>query len=140
MRGCVVPAEAGMECVVLFSRSFSSPRRHEPLALLFALLLLAFSPGLVRAQEVAAMPSPWIAVESQGPAEIRHDRGSWLPLRAGAVVAAPSEIRTGPAAEVLLKRSEDRVHLMGQSYLELPPAAEDDAMTRVVQWLGSALF
>ena len=133
-----MPAEAGMECVVLFC-SFS-PRRRAPFVLLFALLLLAVSPRLGRAQEIAAMPSPWIVVESRGPAEVRHDRGSWLPLQAGAVVAAPSEIRTGPAAEVLLKRGEDRVHLMGQSYLELPPAAEDDAMTRVVQWLGSALF
>lgn len=133
-----MPAEAGMECVVLFY-SFSS-RRRAPLVLLFALLLLAVSPGRGRAQEVAAMPSPWIVVASQGPAEVRHDRGNWLPLQAGAVVAAPSEIRTGPAAEVLLKRGEDRVHLLGQSYLELPPAAEDDAMTRVVQWLGAALF
>ena len=132
-----MPAEAGMECVVLFY-SFSR-RRRAPLVLLFALLVV-LSPGLVRAQEVAAMPSPWIVLASQGPAEVRHDRGNWLPLQAGAVVAAPSEIRTGPAAEVLLKRGEDRVHLMGQSYLELPPAAEDDAMTRVVQWLGAALF
>jgi len=57
----------------------------------------------------------------------------------GAVVAAASEIRTGPTAEVLLQHGADRVHLMGQSYLELP-AAEDGTMTRLVQWLGSALF
>ena len=77
-------------------------------------------------------------VASQGPAEVRHDRGAWLPLMSGAVVAAASEIRTGPAAEVLLKHGEDRVHLMGQSYLELPQVAEDGTMTRLVQWLGSA--
>lgn len=135
-----MPAEAGMECVVLF-KPFSPPRRHRPLALLFALILLAIAPGLLRAQDVAAMPSPWIVVASQGPAEVRHDRGDWRPLQAGAVVAAPSEIRTGPAAEVLLKRGEDRVHLLGTSYLELPPPAEDDdGMTRLVHWLGSALF
>ena len=133
-----MPAEAGMECVVLFY-SFSR-RRRAPLVLLFALLMV-LSPGLVRAQEVAAMPSPWIVLASQGPAEVRHDRGNWLPLQAGAVVAAPSEIRTGPAAEVLLQHGGDRVHLMGQSYLELPAAPDGDgAMTRLVQWLGSALF
>jgi ferric-dicitrate binding protein FerR (iron transport regulator) len=128
-----------MECVV-FLYVLSSLRRRPPAAALVALLLLAASPAVVRAQEVAAMPSPWIVVESHGPAEIRHDRGTWLPLVAGLAVAVPSEIRTGPAAEVLLKRGNDRVHLMGQSYLELPPAAADDAMTRLVQWLGQALF
>jgi ferric-dicitrate binding protein FerR (iron transport regulator) len=134
-----VPAEAGMERVVFFN-SIPSLRRRSPVAALFALLLLAFSPGLGRAQEVAALPSPWIVVESRGPAEVRHERGAWQPLMSGAVVAAASEIRTGPAAEVLLKRGEDKVHLLGQSYLELPAGAEDDAMTRVVQWLGTALF
>ena len=134
-----MPAEADMECVVLFC-SFHSLRQRSPLILLLTLMLLAVSPDLPRAQELAALPSPWIVVASQGPAEVRHDRGTWLPLMSGAVVAAPSEIRTGLAAEVLLKRGEDRVHLMGQSYLELPPAAEDGTMTRLVQWLGSALF
>lgn len=124
----------------MFFRSFSLPRRPAPLALLFVLLLPALSPGAVRAQDMASMPSPWIVVASRGPAEIRHDRGDWRPLQAGVVVSAPSEIRTGPAAEVLLKRGEDRVHLMGQSYLELPPAAAADGMTRLMQWLGSALF
>ena len=133
-----MPAEAGMECVVLFD-SFSAPRRRRPLALLFALFLLAVAPGFAPAQEVAALPPSWIVVASQGPAEVRHDRGAWLPLMSGAVVAAASEIRTGPAAEVLLKHGEDRVHLMGQSYLELP-VAEEGTMTRIVQWLGSALF
>jgi hypothetical protein len=128
-----------MECVV-FSYAISSLRRRPPVAALLALFLLAAFPAVVRAQEVAALPSPWIVVESHGPAEIRHDRGTWLPLVAGLAVAAPSEIRTGPAAEVLLERGNDRVHLMGQSYLELPPAAEDDAMTRLVQWLGQAFF
>jgi len=124
----------------VFLYSISSRRRRAPLAPLFA-LLLAFLPGLVRAQDVAALPSPWIVVESSGPAEVRHDRGSWLPLVAGLAVAAPSEIRTGPAAEVLLQRGDDRVHLMGQSYLELPPAAATDGtMTRLVQWLGEAFF
>jgi hypothetical protein len=125
--------------VVVFFYSISSLRRRAPLAPLVA-FLLAFAPGLARAQEVAAMPSPWIVVESHGPAEVRHDRGAWLPLVAGLAVAAPSEIRTGPAAEVVLKRGEDRVHLMGQSYLELPPAAGDGAMTRLVQWLGQIFF
>ena len=135
-----MPAEAGMECVVLFD-SFSAPRRRSPLVLLFALLLLAVAPGFARAQEVAALPPSWIVVASQGPAEVRHDRGAWLPLMSGAVVAAASEIRTGPAAEVLLQHGGDRVHLMGQSYLELPAAQDGDgSMTRLVQWLGSALF
>jgi hypothetical protein len=81
---------------------------------------------------------------------MRHDRGAWQPLLSGAVVAAASEIRTGPAAEVLLTRGNDRVRLKGQSYLELPAAAADGApadgtprdgtMTRFVQWLGEAVF
>jgi hypothetical protein len=143
-----MPAEAGLECVVLSHQQ--SLRRLRPLAALFALLLLALAPGLLHAQDVAALPSPWIVVESRGPAEVRHDRGAWQPLISGAVVAAASEIRTGPAAEVLLSRGGDRVRLKGQSYLELPPAAEDGApgdgtptdgtMTRLVQWLGQAVF
>jgi ferric-dicitrate binding protein FerR (iron transport regulator) len=115
------------------------------LAALLALLLLALSPGHLRAQDLAAMPAPWIVAESHGPAEMRHDRGAWQPLLSGAVVAAASEIRTGPAAEVLLTRGNDRVRLKGQSYLELPAAAEggasaDGTMTRLVQWLGEAVF
>jgi hypothetical protein len=144
-----MPAEAGLECVVLFFYPFWSPHwpsgRARPLAALLALLLLALSPGLLRAQDLAAMPAPWIVAESRGPAEMRHDRGAWQPLISGAVVAAASEIRTGPAAEVLLTRGNDRVRLKGQSYLELPAAAADGApgdgtMTRLVQWLGEAVF
>jgi ferric-dicitrate binding protein FerR (iron transport regulator) len=129
--------------VVSLIRNSSPRRRRASAAALFVLMLVAVWLGLsaaARAQEIAAMPTPWIVLESRGPAEVRHDRGSWLPLMSGAVVAAASEIRTGPAAEVVLKRGEDRVRLLGQSYLELPPAAPDDAMTRVVQWLGQALF
>src|SRR5262245_24628611 len=114
-----------MECVVLFS-PFSSLRRRAPVALL-GFLLLALAPGLPRAQDLAAMPAPWIVAESRGPAEVRHDRGAWQPLLSGAVVAAASEIRTGPSAEVLLTRGGDRVRLKGQSYLELPAAAESGA-------------
>jgi ferric-dicitrate binding protein FerR (iron transport regulator) len=127
--------------VVVLSKQNSPSRRPQPLVVLFALLLPAVAPGLARAQEVAAMPSPWIVVESRGPAEVRHARGAWEPLLSGAVVGAASEIRTGPAAEVLLQHGEDRMHLLGQSYLELPQAATDQgAMTRVVEWLGQALF
>lgn len=32
------------------------------------------------------------------------------------------------------------MRLLGQSYLELPAGAEDDAMTRLVQWLGQVVF
>ena len=124
----------------MLSKQKSPSRRPRPLLILLVFLLLAAAPGLVRAQEVAAMPSPWIVVESHGPAEVRHDRGAWQPLMSGAVVAASSEIRTGPAAEVLLQRGGDRVRLRGQSYLELPKAAADDTLTRLVQWLGQAVF
>jgi ferric-dicitrate binding protein FerR (iron transport regulator) len=138
-----MPAEAGLECIVLFHQQ-SSRRRLRPLSALLAFLLLALAPGLLRAQDLAALPAPWIVAESRGPAEVRHDRGAWQPLQAGAVVAAASEIRTGPSAEVLLTRGSDRVRLKGQSYLELPAAAEgapeDGSMTRLVQWLGEAVF
>lgn len=71
-------------------------RRRAAASALFALLVLWLGlAAATRAQDVAAMPSPWIVVESQGPAEIRHDRGNWLPLMSGVVVAAASEIRTG---------------------------------------------
>ena len=128
----------------MLSKRNSPSRRPQPLVALFALLLPALAPGLARAQEVAAMPAPWIVVESHGPAEVRHEHGAWQPLLSGAVVAAASEIRTGPAAEVLLQHGQDRMHLMGGSYLELPKAtgagATDGALTRVVEWLGQALF
>jgi len=133
-----MPAEVGLECVVLCPE-WSSLRRALPFAVLLALLFV-LSPGVARAQDLAAMPAPWIVVESHGPAEVRHDRGAWRPLISGAVVAAASEIRTGPAAEVLLTRGGDRVRLMGQSYLELPADTENGAMTRLVQWLGQAMF
>lgn len=124
----------------MLSKQKSPSRRLQPLVALFALLLPALAPGHARAQEVAALPSPWIVVESHGPAEVRHEHGAWQPLLSGAVVAAASEIRTGPAAEVLLQRGGDRVRLRGQSYLELPKAAADDTLTRLVQWLGQAVF
>ena len=124
----------------MLSKQNSPSRRPRPLLALLVLLLLASVPKHLRAQEMAAMPSPWIVVESRGPAEVRHDRGEWQPLMSGAVVAASSEIRTGPSAEVLLQRGGDRVRLRGQSYLELPKADADGALTRLVQWLGQAVF
>jgi hypothetical protein len=120
----------------------SASRRAWPQAILFvAFCLVVLSAGVgVRAQELAALPAPWIVAEAIAPVEVRHDRGPWQPLAAGAAVAAASEIRTGRDGRVLLVRGEDRVQLFAQSYLELPPAKADGAMVRFVQWLGQALF
>ena len=102
----------------------SASRRAWPQAILFvAFCLVVLSAGVgVRAQELAALPAPWIVAEAIAPVEVRHDRGPWQPLAAGAAVAAASEIRTGRDGRVLLVRGEDRVQLFAQSYLELPPA------------------
>ncbi|MGE0120808.1 MAG: FecR domain-containing protein [Dongiaceae bacterium] len=121
----------------------SASRRAWPQAVLFvAFCLVVLSPALVgaRAQDLAALPAPWIVAEAVAPVEVRHDRGRWEPLAAGATIAAASEIRTGRDGRVLLVRGADRVQLFARSYLELPPAQEDGAMTRFVQWLGQALF
>jgi hypothetical protein len=112
-------------------------------AALFAILALVLSPVLANgagAQELAARPAPWIVVEAEAPAMVRYDRGPWQPLAAGAVVAAAGELRTGRDGRLLLARGEDRVQLLPESYLELPPFAEDGVMTRFIQWLGQVLF
>jgi ferric-dicitrate binding protein FerR (iron transport regulator) len=112
-------------------------------ALAAALILTLFAlvaPSAARAQELAALPAPWIVAEVEGPAMVRYDRGAWQRLDPGATVAAASEIRTGRDAHVVLVRGEDRVTLRAQSYLELPPAGRDGGMTRLMQWLGEALF
>jgi ferric-dicitrate binding protein FerR (iron transport regulator) len=119
------------------------PRGARLLAALLSILSLLTVCGLgapARAQELAALPAPWIVAEVEGPAMVRYDRGAWQRLDLGAAVAAASEIRTGRAAHVVLVRGEDRVRLFAQSYLELPAAAADDGMTRLMQWLGEALF
>jgi ferric-dicitrate binding protein FerR (iron transport regulator) len=116
------------------------PRGARLLAALLSILCLLSVSGLARAQELAALPAPWIVAEVEGPAMVRYDRGVWQRLDLGAAVAAASEIRTGRDAHVVLVRGEDRVRLLAQSYLELPAATADDGMTRVMQWLGEALF
>jgi ferric-dicitrate binding protein FerR (iron transport regulator) len=119
------------------------PRGARLLAALLSVLCLLALSGLeapARAQELAALPAPWIVAEVEGPAMVRYDRGAWQRLDLGAAVAAASEIRTGRDAHVVLVRGGDRVRLFAQSYLELPKAAADDGMTRLMQWLGEALF
>jgi ferric-dicitrate binding protein FerR (iron transport regulator) len=116
------------------------PRGARLLAALLSILCLLSVSGLARAQELAALPAPWIVAEVEGPAMVRYDRGVWQRLDLGAAVAAASEIRTGRDAHVVLVCGEDRVRLLAQSYLELPAATADDGMTRVMQWLGEALF
>lgn len=119
------------------------PRSVRLLAALLSILCLLSVSGLAapaRAQELAALPAPWIVAEVEGPAMVRYDRGAWQRLDLGAAVAAASEIRTGRDAHVVLVRGEDRVRLFARSYLELPPAAPDSGMTRLMQWLGEALF
>jgi ferric-dicitrate binding protein FerR (iron transport regulator) len=116
-------------------------RSARPLAALLAVLgLLILAAPAARAQELAALPAPWIVAEVEGPAMVRYDRGAWQRLDLGAAVAAASEVRTGRGAHVVLVRGEDRVRLFAHSYLELPKAAADDGMTRLMQWLGEALF
>jgi ferric-dicitrate binding protein FerR (iron transport regulator) len=111
-----------------------------PVAALILSLFALVAPSAVRAQELAALPAPWIVAEVEGPAMVRYDRGAWQRLDPGAAIAAASEIRTGPDARVVLVRGADRVTLRAQSYLELPPAERDGGMTRLMQWLGEALF
>ena len=133
-----MPAEAGLELFAM-KNHLPFPGARLLAALLSVLCLLALS-APARAQELAALPAPWIVAEVEGPAMVRYDRGAWQRLDLGAAVAAASEIRTGRAAHVVLVRGEDRVRLFAQSYLELPPATRDDGMTRLMQWLGEALF
>jgi hypothetical protein len=110
------------------------------LAAILTVIALIGPAGSARAEELAALPAPWIVAEVSGPAMVRYDRGAWQRLDLGAAIAAASEIRTGRDAHVVLVRGEDRVRLFAQSYLELPAAAKDEGMTRLMQWLGEALF
>jgi ferric-dicitrate binding protein FerR (iron transport regulator) len=133
--------KAGRERAVMKNRLSQLLRRARlPAAALILSLLALAAPPAARAQELAAMPAPWIVAEVQGPVMVRYDRGAWQQLDPGAAIAAASEIRTGRDAHVVLVRGADRVRLRAHSYLELPPAERDGGVTRLMQWLGEALF
>jgi ferric-dicitrate binding protein FerR (iron transport regulator) len=105
-----------------------------------AIFTLTQSVAPAAAQELAARPEPWLVLDVAGQVTVRHGAQPWQPLFDGELVAAESEIRTGRAAMVVLARGEDRVQLMSESSLELPPAEEGGAFTRFIHWFGRAIF
>lgn len=83
---------------------------------------------------------PWLVLDVAGEVVARHGGQPWQPLRDGAVLPPESEIRTGPAAMVVLAHGEDRVQLMSRSSLTLSPEKAGDPFTRLIQSFGRAVF
>jgi ferric-dicitrate binding protein FerR (iron transport regulator) len=108
-------------------------------ALLFLLVAAPCSDraGGLRAEEPAA---PWIVAESHAPAVVRFGEDRWQALPAGASVQPGGEIRTGDGGMVVLHHGEDRVRLLANSTLALPPEKDAGPMTRLKLWIGRAFF
>ena len=93
------------------------------------------------AQEISQFGN-WFVVELRGSAHSRpveSGDGPWWPLAAGQPLMAGTVVRTGGDGNLLLANRVDRIRLSPNSELELP-VSEDDAVTRVIHWIGTALF
>lgn len=117
------------------------------IAILRAVLSLAIlsfglfhAAGIVSAGDAPPRGEPWLVVDVAGEVVARHGEQPWQPLRDGALLLPESEIRTGPAAMVVLAHGEDRVQLMSRSSLTLSPEKDDDVFTRLIQSFGRAIF
>lgn len=106
------------------------------LLLLFIAALCSDRAGPLRAEE----PASWVVAESHAPAVVRLGEGRWQALPAGVAVKAGGEIRTGDGGMVVLHHGEDRVRLLANSTLALPPDKDAGAMTRLKLWIGRAFF
>jgi hypothetical protein len=109
------------------------------IAIVAALLVLIG--GRAAAEE--ASQAGWVVVDLRGsafsrPAAAADDQ--WRPLRPRDAVAPGSIVRTAEDGNLLLANRLDRIRLSPQSELELPRAEADDAVTRVVHWIGAAFF
>lgn len=107
-----------------------------------AVLMVALCPvaDVASADDAALRGEPWLVLDVAGEVMARHGDQPWQPLQDGTTLSPDSEIRTGPAAMVVLARGEDQVQLMSQSSLMLAPDKEGDAFTRLIQWFGRAVF
>ncbi len=95
------------------------------------------------ADEAPPRPLGWFVAELRGsafslPGDVAG--GQWQPLRPGALVAAGSVVRTEADSHLLLVNRVDRILLSPNSELELPDGKEGDSVTRVIHWLGTAIF
>jgi hypothetical protein len=84
-----------------------------------------------------------LVAELRGSAFSRPAEGEaapWRPLQRGESLGAGSVVRTGADGNLLLASRADRIHLSPNSELELPGKEEDEAVTRVIHWIGTAFF
>jgi ferric-dicitrate binding protein FerR (iron transport regulator) len=125
--------------VIALSHVWRGRGQYAGAALLFLLVAAPCSDraGGLRAEEPAAS---WIVAESHAPAVVRLGEGRWQALPAGVAVTAGGEIRTGDGGMVVLHHGEDRVRLLANSTLALPPDKDAGAMTRLKLWIGRAFF
>ena len=98
-------------------------------------------PAPARAADASQSTSMWRVLFMVGGAEGRAPSGgeSWIPLAVGSTLEPGSEVRTAPAAEVLLGSGEQTVNVEPNSRIELPPPNRAPA-TRVMQWFGEVIY
>jgi hypothetical protein len=109
-------------------------------ALLVAATVLVHASGRAAADEQFGS---WFVAELRGSAFSRLGEagdGPWRPLQPGESLVAGSIVRTGNDGNLLLANRVDRVRLSPNSELELPGREEGDAITRVIHWIGTAVF
>lgn len=97
-----------------------------------------FSPA---GADSGSSPDTWIIGETAGPVDVQTAEGApWTPAEAGAVLAGPATVRTGPDGGATLTRDDDRIVLSASTTVRLPGPDLDDSATRIVQPEGEAFF
>lgn len=113
------------------------------MAIAVAVATLLALPNEGAAADEGSQFGDWFVVELRGSGfsrPTRADGAQWQSLQPGAVIAAGSVVRTGGNGHLLLANRVDRIRLSPNSELELPESGEADAVTRVIHWIGTALF
>jgi hypothetical protein len=111
-------------------------------AALVVAAMLILAGGRAAADEVAQRGT-WFVVELSGSAFSRLGEvgeGAWQPLQPGESLAAGSRVRTGKDGNLVLANAVDRIQLSPDSEIELPGPKDGDAITRVIHWIGTAVF
>lgn len=132
----VMPPRPG--CLTWLSGRPAMPRAAA-MALVFGLFAGA---GQASADE-ADGAATWVVSGLSGTAFSRPGGASgdsWHRLRAGTPIEPGSVVRTDAGGRLTLANGEDRIELSGSSEIELPATPENGAFTRVIHWIGSAVF
>jgi len=111
--------------------------------IIVAVATLLALPNAGAAADDGSQSGAWFVVELRGAGFTRPARtegAQWHSLQPGAVLAAGSVVRTGGDGHLLLANRVDRIRLSPNTELELPVSGDADAVTRVIHWIGTALF